>query len=210
MIENLSIICYYNSPIYKNLADRLKIVCDKNKMSLTMYNNEWLYLQDEYVKHMDILCTPKGGGYWAWKPLIILDALKSSETVIYMDSSVLFNDVSNLQRVVQTTECLSAPQTSYVNKDWTKRSCFKIMDCDTEEYWNTPQVWAGVVCAKRCGIEIIEEWKKYCLIYDAISDSKCKENFPSFRVHRHDQSILTNILLKHKQFHVDTAGICDS
>ena len=185
-------------------------MCKSDNLPFKAYDRSWLVNRQEFKDNSAIFSAHKGGGYWVWKPLIILDALKSSETVIYMDSSVLFDDVNNLQRVVQTTECLSAPQTSYANKDWTKRSCFKIMECDTEEYWNTPQVWAGVVCAKRCGIEIIEDWKKYCLIYDAISDSKCKENFPSFRAHRHDQSILTNILLKHKQFHIDTTGISDS
>jgi len=192
------------------MVKRLENMCKSDNLPFKAYDRSWLVNRQEFKDNSAIFSAHKGGGYWAWKPLIILDALKSSETVIYMDSSVLFDDVNNLQRVVQTTECLSAPQTSYANKDWTKRSCFKIMECDTEEYWNTPQVWAGVVCAKRCGIEIIEDWKKYCLIYDAISDSKCKENFPSFRAHRHDQSILTNILLKHKQFHIDTTGISDS
>jgi len=67
-----------------------------------------------------------------------------------------------------------------------------------------------VVCAKVSGIEHIKEWRDYCLDLDTVSDIMSKNNSPLFKAHRHDQSILTNILLKYKQPYIDVTGFYDN
>jgi hypothetical protein len=203
------IITYADKPAYLNMAMRMNSMCDKMGFQFECYSRSWLIGQPEYASDRMLFNSQKGGGYWAWKPLIILDALKSSDTVIYLDSSVMIPNKEAILRIAEDTEQLSAAKTSYINRDWTKRLCFKIMSCDTEEYWTTEQVWAGVICAKQSGIELLHEWRNYCLDYNIISDSRCKDNFAGFMAHRHDQSILTNLLLRHRQKYIDVTGFYD-
>ena len=85
-------------------------------------------------------------------------------------------------------------------KFWTKRDCFILMDCDNENYWNSPMVQAGINVWKNTNEvrEFIEQWLEYCVDPRIISDqpSECGEELPEFREHRHDQSVLSNLLLK--------------
>jgi hypothetical protein len=192
------------------MVRRLENMCKSDNLPFKAYDRSWLVNRQEFKDNPIVLSAHKGGGYWAWKPLIILDALKLSDEVLYLDSSVVYSDVTGIMRVFDNTELLSAARTSFINKDWTKRLCFRSMNCDTEEYWNTPQVWAGVVCARKQGVDIIKEWRDYCLDYDTVSDSVSRNNFPTFKAHRHDQSILTNILLRHKQAYIDVTGFEDN
>ncbi|MFA5035681.1 MAG: hypothetical protein WC479_00700 [Candidatus Izemoplasmatales bacterium] len=204
------IIAYSDNQGYLNMVRRLENMCKSDNLPFKAYDRGWLVNHPEFTEHPEIFSTHKGGGYWTWKPLIILDALKLSEEVLYLDSSVVYPNREAILRIFTETKLLSAVKTSFINKDWTKRSCFRDMDCDTEEYWDTTQVWAGVVCAKRQGIGLIEEWREYCLNYRTVSDTTSKDNFPTFKAHRHDQSILTNILTKHKQPCVEVTGFHDN
>jgi hypothetical protein len=207
---NMLIISYSDNQGYFNMVKRIERMCKDDNLPFKAYDRSWLASQPEFKEHLAIFSTHKGGGYWAWKPLIILDALKLSDEILYLDSSVVYPTVEKIMKIFEVTELLAAASTSFINKEWTKRSCFKNMDCDTEEYWNTMQVWAGVVCAKVSGIELIKEWRDYCLDLDTVSDIMSKNNSPLFKAHRHDQSILTNILLKYKQPYIDVTGFYDN
>jgi len=89
-----------------------------------------------------------------------------------------------------------------INKDWTRRDCFFYMDCDEEDYWDSNQLEAGISFWRVCdeSKKIISEWLEYACDRRIISDDEnvCgKDNFPSFQEHRWDQSILTNLAIKH-------------
>ena len=77
------------------------------------------------------------------------------------------------------------------------------MDCDFPEYTDTIQLEAGVQLWKKTSksIEVLEEQIKYCKDYRILTDSpnECNlPNYPDFQDHRHDQSVLTNLFIKHK------------
>jgi hypothetical protein len=191
------VIAYYNNDGYRNMVWRLAQLCNSWGIPFRSYCDTWLRKQPEYRANIPIFSANKGAGYWAWKPLIILDALKSSDEVVYLDSSVVPVDKETICDFVKFTDRLCSIEYADVNKIWTKRACFVGMNCDYEKYWDAKHVWAGVVSAKDSSI--VEEWKYYCLQYDIISDSPCENNFLEFKDHRHDQSILANIIIKHKQ-----------
>lgn len=193
------VISYSDAPHYKNLVDRLRERVIGWGIQFLAYDRDFLLNNVTDVPLKQVLTVGKGGGYWAWKPLIILDALKKSETVIYMDSSVIPTVFTDLKAMVAVTDKVSAIATSYVNQEWTKHECFEGMNCDSQEYWYANQVWAGVVCAKLSGSHIVREWLKYCSDSKIISDETDGENREGFKQHRHDQSILTNLLIKHHQ-----------
>lgn len=193
------VITYYSNNGYKFMADRLQNIIAGWEIPFRAYNREWLEESNFYGYHKKLLDQPKGNGFWAWKPYIILDALNKSDVVIYMDSSVVPESKNAIDELIKTTKDVGAIETGFFNRVWTKRDCFKNMNCDEEKYWNSYQIWAGVVVAKRSGRQIVDEWFCHCSGYFTISDEPSEDNFKGFREHRHDQSILTNVLIKHNQ-----------
>jgi hypothetical protein len=145
--------------------------------------------------HRDIFDAPKGNGYWAWKPLIMLDALRlgADNHIIYMDSSVVPSGVVALRGLIDVCRDITSIYSSFVNRDWTKPECFRAMGCLSSKYKAAQHAWAGVVCIDPDGKSILDEWRKFCLMPEAVADD------PTFPNHRHDQSILTNLLVKHNK-----------
>lgn len=164
------------------------------------YTSAWLKSQHIYKEHYDVLSAKRGAGYWAWKPFIIQDALSRSDStdiICYMDSNTLFH--KNPEPFIRDNNFFS-PYTACPTSTWTKRDCFVLMDCDEEKYWKSTHCWAAIIVVKPGSNWIVDEWMSYCWNKQIISDDPNimgKENLPGFTDHRHDQSILTNLLVKH-------------
>ena len=106
-----------------------------------------------------------------------------------------------VEEVIEEDSCLLMVGNS-INKDWTRRDCFVFMNCDEEDYWDSNQLEAGISFWRVCdeSKKIISEWLEYACDRRIISDDDNvggKDNFPSFQEHRWDQSILTNLAIKH-------------
>lgn len=156
----------------------------------------------------NILQIKRGLGLCVWKPHIILECFKEmefNEYVIYMDSAdmihpEIFNYISNS---IQTQDIILVPSPLYnIQSKMTKRDCFVLMGCDSEEYWNATQIEAGLIVAKKTQqtIKILNEWQEYCKNENILTDipNICGlDNFSNFLAHRHDQSILSNLAVKY-------------
>lgn len=168
-----------------------------------------------YRAHRDILDASRGCGYWLWKPYLIgreLELLKTGDFLIYYDvgrpslphriSRPLFPLLDWCER--QNAGVLPGV---YVpehgpNSKWTKRECFVLMDCDRSIYWQHPQIQAtySVWQKSEQSRALLDEWLQWCItpgvLTDAVSLPHVK-NFPDFVDHRHDQSVITNLSIKH-------------
>lgn len=173
-----------------------------------VYGDCWLKKTDFYQKNKKILDQSRGAGYWLWKPYIILETFKHLEegdVILYIDSSDVFTNgvVAFLRNYYSTPnrELILTPG-AYPQKNWTKKDCFTLMKCDTPEYHNVIQLEAGILSFKKCDntIKLIEEWLGYCENENIITDldNTTGINYDGFIDHRHDQSILTNLYIKHK------------
>ena len=58
--ENLQRICFNNLVRYKNID------------FVIPFTRDWLEATEFYSKNKSLLDMPRGSGYWAWKPFIIL------------------------------------------------------------------------------------------------------------------------------------------
>lgn len=147
--------------------------------------------------------SKRGGGYWVWKPFIILDSLlkaKDGDFIGYVDSgmavskdiNILFDYFADHNGDIFLFQNHGLP-----NQVWTKRDCFHLMDCDNEHFYFKDQVNAAVQIYRRSerSIQFLKEYLNYCEDFQVVSDSKniYTENFLSFKEHRHDQSVLTNL-----------------
>ena len=154
----------------------------------------------------------RGYGYWMWKPIIIkqtFDLIEEGDIVLYVDSgnTVIHSLDYLIQEAVKNDIVLfdnrdgNYQKTTNKNRQWTKRDCYVLMDCDEEKYYASPQVDAAYQIYKKNDrtIKFIDEYIGYCCNENIISDLKniTKDNLPEFLDHRHDQSILSLMAVKH-------------
>lgn len=90
-----------------------------------------------------------------------------------------------------------------LNKKWTKRDCFVLMNCDSPKYWNAEQLMASfsIYVNNERNRNFVEKWLYYCCNKNIVTDipNICGlDNFPEFKDHRHDQSILSLLAVKYK------------
>lgn len=200
------IVSYAN----KNFINSLNYL----EKSISNYGIKFLkYTEDDLPKSFKLsnkqhFKVSKGGGYWIWKPFIILDALSKINTndmLLYLDSGVsAINDVNILFDYFSSInqDVILFQNHGFQNQVWTKRDCFELMNCDSEEYYYQDQVNAAIQLYRKSefSIHFLEEYLKYCTNFSIINDqkSRIKNDFVSFIENRHDQSILSNLAIKHK------------
>jgi hypothetical protein len=165
-----------------------------------------------YAAHRDILDLPRGAGYWLWKPFLILErlaAVTEGDFVMYCDCGRGngFRFLRAVDPLLEWADTLgegampgiSVPQYGS-NAKWTKRDCFVYMDCDTERFWHHPQIQAthSVWKKTRATTDFVTTWLRHCSDSRIITDAPntCGlNNLPDFVEHRHDQSVLTNLVI---------------
>ena len=178
-----------------------------------------------YFDNKALLDSKRGAGYWAWKPYIILETLKSlkeGDIVIYCDVGKPFrrNDASRggNAKIGNTMFTSFGPLKKWIQNGqgffpgiwiphygnagtWTKRDCFVGMGCDSDEFHSSGQVQATFSAWSNTenSLKFLRSWLSFCLVRELVSDDQNKygkPNLPEFIDHRHDQSILTNLILK--------------
>ncbi len=188
-----------------------------------MWTRNDLVISEFYRHHRDVLDDPRGGGLWAWKPWVILQTLEQVQTgdyVLYHDVGKPFREGDSrrggsfnhgnvvelpIQSIIEWAEDhdgmfpgVNTPHYGPASQ-WTKRDCFVGMDCDREEIWRLPLVQAGYNAWKKTSLvtEFLHKWLKYCCDRRLVSDDENCLGLPNlhdFSEHRHDQSILTNLV----------------
>jgi len=170
------------------------------------YNKEMIKKTSLYKKNKWILDQKRGGGYWLWKPYIILDTMEKineGDVIFYSDSAIeIVNNLDVLIPLCKSQKGILLFGIDNINKIWTKKDCFVLMECDSEKYWNAKQVHASfqVYMKNKKSVKFLKEYLYYCKNKNIISDlpNICgKENLPGFKENRHDQSVLTNLAVKY-------------
>ena len=176
---------------------------------------------DFYLHNQALLSQPRGLGFWAWKPWIILKALEGKMTgdqfchnsfyppeendiLIYSDAGVEFtNNINHIIDRMDQDIFLFGNQ--YEHAHWCKADI-------VHEIWpsglrdrNNPgwlcfgkQVQAGVIFFRVNDKTraFVKEWLDWCLFEGGrlIDDSPSRApNHPEFKENRHDQAILTTM-----------------
>jgi hypothetical protein len=156
----------------------------------------------------------RGGGYWLWKPNIILDALQNSEdgtVVMYTDAamhmvadpaSLLSYALDHPIMLFEHTFPLPNGPVQYPMGSWTKRDAFVLLDAERPECHRQQQLWAGLQIYRN-GPEARAFVRE---VVDAVADARVLtdrpnsqglDNLPGFREHRHDQSVVSIVAWRH-------------
>jgi hypothetical protein len=163
--------------------------------------------EEFYLKNKEILEQKRGGGYWLWKPYFIKKALLElgeNEILFYCDSGSKFvNSVDLLIDNFKEGFDIVPFELQFIEKHWTKRDCFQLADCDTQEFTNSKQILATFSLWKKSEftISFAEEWLKLAQDPRVLTDMDNQLGLPNhegFVEHRHDQSIFSLLIKKHK------------
>lgn len=189
-----------------NYADRGYFLNQKNNSAMALrfgathaveYNVD--SIDSEFrARYADILSANIGAGYWLWKPYIIWKTLIScqqGDVVVYTDSGSNFiGDFTPLVRLCLEEDVIVF-ELEQIHKErmWSKKQCFEKMNLLQPQYTDSPQRLAGFQLHRRCqrSIEFVSEWLHWCTSDRLITDDITSANFPEFREHRRDQSLLS-------------------
>lgn len=192
--QDFCIISFASGEPYLSEAKTLSEQCKDLKLNFYLYNWKWL-LKTEFYKENKELFSCKKSGYCAWKPYIILDALKKYNKVLYLDSSTVIHN--SIYQYIENNDPIVSTSTTFINENHTKTLTFKIMKLHDEKYYKGIQSWSGNILANKKGIKFLNEWLKYCKIKDCISDDITGYVPKDFKYHLYDQSIYSLLYIKY-------------
>ena len=166
-------------------------------------------LDPEFIKqNQNILFQPRGAGYWLWKPYLILKYLRQmdkNDWLMYTDSGLYFCDnpwptILSEEDAIGSKGIMTFGEV-YTNGMYTKRDCFVLMGMDSDEIRNKPQRIASSFVCKRTdfSISFVEEWLRLAQdprIVTDLPNTQRLSNYPEFKDHRHDQSIMSLLTIK--------------
>ncbi len=154
-------------------------------------------------RNREILDTPRGGGYYLWKPYFYrkaYDELGEGDYLVYIDSGAVY--INKIQYLIDCMEQEETPlmifslEQERIEKGNTKRDAFVLTGCDEARYTDTPQSIGGYfVCKKAPEVEAyLDEVLQYAQDIRIISDRPNVmglPNYAEFADHRHDQSVIS-------------------
>lgn len=151
----------------------------------------------------------RGFGFYAWKPAVLLKVLREhaceGDTVFYIDAGIsVTGSLYPYKQAVQDHDALLFHVGEYKRKDYkqkwyTKHDTFLEMGTDEDAYREAYQVMGGLQFYRKTpqSMLFVEELYRWCHTFSCINDVCRSTNFPDFVDHRHDQSILTMLHVKH-------------
>ncbi len=192
----------YATPIFYRSAIRLaRSVRGRGVDAFRLYTPKDLPESFRH-EHRDLLRQWRGGGYWIWKPFVLLHALREAapgDIVIYLDAGMLVvDDLAPLIELLDERRQIALFQNlkGRLHRSWTKRDAFILLGADSPKYWNARSLSASYIVMKNG-----EPARRFAADWlEAISDPRVVSDIPNqlgqpnlsgFRAHRHDQAALS-------------------
>uniref|UniRef100_A0A6C0D6K1 Nucleotide-diphospho-sugar transferase domain-containing protein n=1 Tax=viral metagenome TaxID=1070528 RepID=A0A6C0D6K1_9ZZZZ len=143
----------------------------------------------------------RGGGYWIWKPYIILNQLhkiNDNDILIYIDSDKSFlTSIDTYLNNFNANKSIMVFQLSdgFLEKYWTKMDIFKRLQCENnKDITDTPQIESGYAIFRKNqdSFNLLNKWNELNKEFNLVSDIPSVEpNFEGFFENRHDQSLFS-------------------
>jgi len=150
----------------------------------------------------------RGYGYWIWKPYLmkkVFEQMNENDILFYLDSGCEMKSGSNdtlKEYVKRCDECnILYTSTSHNEKQYNKMDILREFNMDTDEIKNSIQYQSGIIIVKKTSLTtyLANDWYSIACNYHLIDDSpSVYQNDPSFREHRHDQSVLSLLIKSDK------------
>jgi len=199
MINNTACITY-NNPTHERFQNEFENLYKDNFTFYHGYKRDWIEKTAFFKDNSYIFSFEKYAGYFLWKPYCITTALNSfyCDRVLYCDSNLRFLNFPRFEELfndqMATEDVLFIKHRNFINKDWTKRDVFVLMNADSPEYWGAHQVWSVILGFSKRSKKLLEDYLFYCTTPQLLLETPNimgYDNLPGFREHRWEQSIIS-------------------
>ena len=195
----------------------------KSALETAKVNEFYGYTPDDIdpqfkMKNKDILQNPRGNGYWLWKPYFLYRTLKEKlnygDYLIYSDAAILYIDKA--QKLVDFLKKKNTDmymhRLPHLEKQYTKRTAFILLGADGPFYAETGQFNAAFQIYRKTKFTefFLKEYLYFAQDKRILTDDPNEpgiENYPDFRSHRHDQSILSLLVKKYGLVNANKANV---
>jgi len=164
--------------------------------------------------NIDILSRPRGNGYWLWKPYFILktfkEKLNKGDYLIYTDAGIFYLD--KVEKIIKFMKSINEEiklyKLPFLEKKYSKRDAFILLEADSPIYTDTLQYMAGIQIYKKS--EFTENFLEKLLSYSTdkriITDDPNTQGLPNYHEfidNRHDQTVLSILFKKFTFSNID-------
>ena len=194
---------------FRNQNTLAQTAINKGFDHILMYSTK--NLDKKFVKkNKAILSAKRGAGYWAWKPYVILDAMKKAnenDVIIYLDSGMILTSKlkTGIDFLLRDVESFDKDIILFANdhtmRPHTKRDLLDHLNMNTDVFKDKIQLDAAFIIFKNSqeSRKFVTAWLALCEQEKLISDKpSLLEEDPKFVDHRHDQAILSLLAYKHE------------
>lgn len=176
-----------------------------------------------YIKESPLMKYGYGGGFWAWKPCIIYETLQMYEegtVVCYIDAGCtlkkgvewelffeIMEDYDSLcfhyQKII--LEWKKFGTTSTKIKHWGKKSLLEFLDTylGSIDWRENNKVLGGILFFKNRDNKFVHDWLNIIRFHPEVvfepTEEECKNQYPYFALHKHEQPVITALAVKHKE-----------
>lgn len=220
MSMEIRYVTYGNKRFSKS---RDRIVNEANNLNyfntVTAYTDESIKKIDNFNTAMsnpefaEAFSTPRGGGYWLWKPLIIGEELKKmndGDILFYTDAGcVIPNKLRTVHKFKKYVNVVKNHETGvlvwrnlFKELELTKSDIFEHFDVlENEDVYNTRQIAANRIVIRKCeqSVKILNLWWDTAAEHTHLfTDKKSKiPELDGFIKTRHDTSVWSVICKKY-------------
>ena len=164
---------------------------------------------DFLKKNKEILYRPRGNGYWLWKPYFILktfkEKLNKGDYLVYTDAGIFYLD--EVEKIIKFMKSINEEiwlnRLTHLEKKYSKRDAFILLDADSPIYTDTFQYMAGIQIYKKSKFSemFLEKLLNYSTDKRIITDDPNTQGLPNYQGfidNRHDQTVLSILFKKYK------------
>lgn len=159
-------------------------------------------LDKEFIqKTKPYISAARGGGYWLWKAFFlkqIFAQMNEGDYCFYIDAGCTVNSAGKKRfsaylTMLDSSEsgCLGFALVGFNECEWTNKMTLAYFNSD-DSIKKSPQIITGFIMFKKDHVsgKIIEEFYNIAISRpDLFADQVSSDELPSFKAHRHDQSI---------------------
>lgn len=138
-----------------------------------------------------------------WKPYILLNVMndsKEGDFIYYSDcGDRILPGILEYTKPIAIDHYFSLVSSNFINWEWTKWDCFRLMRCTDADYLNAMQLDAGQIGVINSSYSrlIVSEWLSLCEKDELLLDETITKEMFEVKRHSRDQSILTNLSVKY-------------
>lgn|GEM_PF-1355386 len=164
-------------------------------------------LLKENTAFANVANAQRGGGYWIWKPFVILQCLEKlgeNDILVYADAGCSMpapEDPENIRKLEfyietcrQSEYSALAWRNPFKESDWSKGDLLKHFGAlDDKAVARSRQFTANRIIVKKCdsSIKLLKKWCEIATTHPELfsDEPSVTPNLAGFKEHRHDQSV---------------------